>query len=138
MAEGEQSPPAGVTPHLTIGHGKAEAAVAFYKTAFGAEEQFRHMAEDGRRIMHCHLKLNGGSLMLNDDFPEMHGGGAEGPPSGTTLHLQVDDADAWWKRALDAGATVRFPLADQFWGDRYGKLDDPFGFTWSIGGPVKP
>jgi len=137
MADPEQSPSGGVTPHLTIGHGKGEAAVAFYAKAFAAAEQMRHMGEDGRRIMHCHLTINGGSLMLNDDFPEMRGGGEPGPPTGTTLHLQVDDADAWWNRALAAGATVRFPLADQFWGDRYGQLDDPFGFTWSIGGPIK-
>jgi PhnB protein len=73
--------------------------------------------------------------MLNDDFPE-HGGPAS-PPGSLTLHLQVPDADAAWNKALAAGATERFPLADQFWGDRYGQIEDPFGFRWSIGAPVK-
>ena len=79
------------------------------------------MADDGKRIMHAHLKLNGGSLMLNDDFPEF-GHGAATAPASVTLHLQVPDADAAWQRALDAGSEVRFPLADQFWGDRYGQV----------------
>ena len=59
------------------------------------------------------------------------------PPSGFTIHLEVDNADKWWKRAVDAGATVIMPLADQFWGDRYGQLVDPFGHKWSIAAPVK-
>jgi PhnB protein len=59
------------------------------------------------------------------------------PPSAVTLHLEVDDADAWWKRAVEAGATVRFALADQFWGDRYGQLVDPFGHTWSVASKIK-
>ncbi len=136
MAAAEQGPSSGVTPHLTIGNGKGEEAVAFYAAAFGATEQFRHMADDGKRIMHCHLSLNGGSLMLNDDFPEFAGHSAS-PPASVTLHLQVDDADAWWQRAVDAGAAIRFPIADQFWGDRYGQVTDPFGHTWSIGSPIR-
>ena len=72
-------------------------------------------------------------LLLHDDFPEMRGGAASPPPSGTTLHLQVEDADAAWAKALENGFTIRFPLADQFWGDRYGQLLDPFGHVWSIG-----
>jgi len=126
----------GVTPHLTIRGGNAAEAIDFYARAFGASESGRHMADDGKRIMHAHLNINGGALMLNDDFPEMSGHQA-GPPSGTTLHLTVDDADAWWDRAIEAGAIVRFPLDDQFWGDRYGQVSDPYGFTWSIGAPIK-
>ena len=96
----------------------------------------RHLADDGNRLMHAHLTINGGSLMLNDDFPEFREGGGDVPaPGGVTLHIQVPDADAVWGNALAAGATVKFPLEDQFWGDRYGQLEDPFGFTWSIGGP---
>lgn len=127
---------AGVTPHLTITNGKAAEAIAFYEQAFGAREMGRHMAEDGRRIMHAHLTLNDGSLMLNDDFPEMMGK-PSAPPASVTLHLQVDDADAWWDRAVAAGASVRFPIGDQFWGDRYGQVTDPFGHCWSIGAPSK-
>jgi PhnB protein len=133
MERDEQGPAGGVTAHLTIRDGKAADAIDFYSRAFGAEEIGRHMAEDGKRIMHSHLKLNGGSLMLNDDFPEF--GGTASPPGSTVLHLQVPDADAAWNRALEAGASEHFPLADQFWGDRYGQVKDPFGFTWSIGAP---
>ncbi len=130
-----EGPSGGITAHLTIRDNRAAEAIKFYKAAFAAEEAMApHMADDGKRIMHAHLMVNGGHLMLNDDFPE-HGGPAS-PPGSVTLHLQVKDADASWNRALEAGATERFPLADQFWGDRYGQVTDPFGFTWSIGAPV--
>ena len=126
----------GVVAHLTVRDGKAADAIAFYKAAFGATEAMApHMADDGRRIMHAHLMINGGHLMLNDDFPEY--GEAAGVPASVTLHLQVTDADAAWERALTAGAVEHFPLADQFWGDRYGQVEDPFGFRWSIGAPIK-
>ena len=135
MTPEEQGPTRGITAHLTIRDNRAADAIDFYSRAFGATEICRHMGEDGKRIMHAHLNLNGASLMLNDDFTEF-GNGAAGPPAGVTLHLQVSDADAAWNRALEAGAKERFPLADQFWGDRYGQVTDPFGFTWSIGAPV--
>ncbi len=134
MERAEQGPAGGVTAHLTIRDGKAADAIAFYKHAFGATEAVPpHLADDGKRIMHAHLGINGGHLMLNDDFPEY--GSAASAPGSVTLHLQVKDADAAWDRALDAGATEKMPLADQFWGDRYGQVTDPFGFTWSIGAP---
>ena len=136
MDQEQQGPTGGVTAHLTIREGKAADAIDFYSRAFGAEELGRHMADDGKRVMHSHLSLNGGSLMLNDDFPEF--GSAASPPGSVTLHLQVKDADAAWNRALEAGASEKMPLADQFWGDRYGQLTDPFGFTWSIGAPAVP
>lgn len=126
----------GVIPHLTIGGNRAAEAIAFYKAAFGAKQPMQqHMAEDGKRVMHAHLAINGGAVMLNDAFPEY--GGEDGTPGAVTLHLQVDDADAWFKRALDAGATETMPLADQFWGDRYGQVKDPSGHSWSIGAPKK-
>lgn len=130
-----QGPMNGITAHLTIRDGRAIEAIDFYARAFGAEPAMEPVkAEDGKRVMHAHLLLNGGHLLLNDDFPEY--GGAATPPGSTTLHLQVPDADAAWNRALEAGATEKFPLADQFWGDRYGQVTDPYGFTWSIGAPV--
>lgn len=129
-------PASGITAHLTVRDSRAAEAISFYEKAFGAEELGRHMADDGKRIMHAHLNLNGGSLMLNDDFPEYSG--AASPPGGLTLHLQVKDADAAWNRALEAGAKEKMPIGDQFWGDRYGQLTDPFGFTWSIGAPLAP
>ncbi len=136
----EQGPTAGLTPHLTISQGgTASEAIAFYTSAFGATEQARMAAEDGTRLMHAHLTINGGSLMLNDDFPEYraeHTGIAEGPPAGVTLHLQVDNADAWFERAVTAGASITMPLADMFWGDRYGQVADPFGYRWAIGCPI--
>ena len=135
MEQSEQGPSGGVTAHLTIRDGKAADAIDFYGKAFGAEEVGRHMADDGKRIMHAHLKVNGGSLMLNDEFPEFMSAPAT-PPGSLVLHLQVPDADAAWEKAVAAGGEVRFPLADQFWGDRYGQVQDLFGFTWSIGAPV--
>jgi len=123
-------PPAvatGVYPYLTVKGGAA--AVAFYEAAFGARELFRNLGQDGVRIMHSRLEINGDIVMLSDDFSE-----AGAPdPAGVTLHLQVDDARAWFDRAVAAGASVRMPLEDMFWGDRYGQLTDPFGHSWSIG-----
>jgi len=135
MQSEDQSPSGGVTPHITVRDGRAAEAIEFYRRAFGAEELMRHAADDGR-LMHAHLTINGGSLMMHDDFPE-HSGAPAAAPAGVILHLQVDDADRWWTRALQAGAEVRFPLDDQFWGDRCGQLRDPFGHTWSIGSPVR-
>ena len=129
-----QEPSTGLTPHLTIRDRRAAEAIDFYAAAFGAEELMRMPSDDGR-LMHAHLKINGSSLMMHDDFPE-HGPGPAAEPGGVMLHLQVDDADRWWKRAVDAGAAVTLELADQFWGDRYGQLKDPFGHRWSIGAPI--
>jgi PhnB protein len=134
-ARDQQDRSGGITPHLTIRDKKAADAMDFYKKAFGAEELMRHPTDDGR-LMHASLKINGGFLMLNDDFPE-HMGAPSQPAASFVLHLNVPDADAAWKRALDAGAEVRFELADQFWGDRYGQVKDPYGFIWSIGMPIK-
>jgi PhnB protein len=135
MQSEQQSPMGGVTAHITIRDRRAAEAIDFYARAFGAEEMMRHASDDGR-LMHAHLKINGGSLMMHDDFPE-HSGGPAKEPAGTILHLQVDDADRWWNRAVEAGCEVRFPLEDQFWGDRYGQLKDPFGHTWSIGAAIR-
>ena len=137
-ANPDQGPAGGVTPHLTIKDRRGHEAIAFYKAAFGAEEAMPpHLADDGERIMHAHLRINGGSVMLNDEFPEYGACGAGSAPGGVTLHLQVGDADQIGSRALKAGATATMPLADQFWGDRYGQIKDPFGHSWSIGAPVK-
>jgi PhnB protein len=134
MSESPKSPAGGVTPHISVDG--ASAASAFYQQAFGAEELFRLPAQDGKRLMHCHLKINGGSLMLADCFPE-HGGSMVQRSDSFTMHLQVEDVEAWWRRAVEAGATVTMPLADMFWGDRYGRLCDPFGVNWSLAAPVK-
>lgn len=120
-----------VTPHLVCGG--AAKAIAFYKKAFGATELSRVPGPDGK-LLHASVRIGDSVVMLNDEFPGM---GALGPKArqGTsvTIHLFVDDADAWFKRAVKAGATVVMPLEDMFWGDRYGLLEDPFGHNWSIG-----
>jgi PhnB protein len=137
MADESTRPTGGVTPHLTIKGGRASDAAAFYARAFGAKEIFRHPADDGKRLMHCHMSLNGGSLMMADDFPEYRGGAAAPDPTGVVLHLQVDDADKLWAQAIAAGAVETMALADQFWGDRYGQVRDPFGHSWSIASTLK-
>lgn len=120
-----------ITPHLVVKNGNE--AIEFYKKAFGARELSRSAGPDGTRVMHASLQIGDSMIMLNDEFPEY---GAKGPRSigGTpvTIHLYVDDADTWYKRAVEAGATETMPIMDAFWGDRYGKLTDPFGHEWSI------
>jgi PhnB protein len=129
-------PLTGITPYLSIASRGGMAAAEFYARAFGAVEVRRMVADDGERLVHAHLHINGGSVMLSDEFPEM-GGEVDVEPKSVTLHLQVDDADEWWNRAIVAGAVPVYPLADQFWGDRYGVLKDPFGHCWSIGAPIR-
>ena len=128
----------GLTPYLTIRGGRGVEAIGFYEAAFGAKELFRNMAEDGRRVLHGRLEINGAQVFFSDDFPEMRGGAEAPAPAGVVLHLQVDDADAWSARAAAAGAQIAMPVTDMFWGDRYGHLKDPFGHTWSVGSPKKP
>lgn len=127
-----------VSPHLVVGD--AAAAIDFYVKAFGAVELGRVPGPDGR-LVHAAVQINGHTVMLNDDFPEMCGGKSMTPTSlgGTpvTIHLTVDGVDDWFTRAVDAGATVVQPLDDQFWGDRYGAVEDPFGHRWSMGQPVR-
>lgn len=135
MAETTSAIPVGVYPYLKVTGGKA--ALEFYTRAFGATEEFRTYGEDGERIMHARFRVNGGAILLSDDFPEFRGGTPSLPPEGVTIHLEVDNADRWWERAVAAGAEVVMPLADQFWGDRYGQLKDPFGHSWSIGAPIQ-
>jgi len=120
-----------LTPHLVVkGAGKA---IDFYKKAFGAEELVRMAAPDGKSILHADLKIGDSHVFLADEVPNMD---CRGPESigGTpvTIHMYVEDADATFGQALAAGAKVKMPLSDMFWGDRYGVLADPFGHAWSI------
>jgi PhnB protein len=123
-----------LTPHIVVSN--AAAAIDFYKAAFGAVESYRHLAPNTGKIMHATLKINGGVLMLHDDFSTPESGKCQTPEalggSPVTFHLEVPDADAAWAVALAAGAEVKIPLANQFWGARYGQVRDPFGFYWSI------
>jgi len=129
--------PPGLTPYLTIRGGRGQEAVAFYEKAFGGRELFRNVADDGKRLLHARVEINGAIVFLSDDFPDMRGGAESPAPGGVGLHLQVDDADAWAKRAADAGAEVVMPVAEMFWGDRYGQLRDPFGHSWTVGSAKK-
>jgi PhnB protein len=120
-----------VTPYLTV-RGAADA-IEFYKRAFGAREKERMRGADGKTIVHAELTIGDSVVMLSDEFPGM---GSRAPQSlgGSTgyLFLYVPDVDAAFKRAVDAGATVAMPLTDMFWGDRFGKVADPFGHVWGM------
>ncbi len=130
-----ERPTGGITPFLAIRDNRGAEALALYERAFGAEVVERNLAQDGERIMQASVKLNGGWVMLADAFPEF--GHNVKAPAAVTLHLQVEDADRWFARAVEAGCTVTMPLANQFWGDRYGQFTDPFGHNWSIGAALR-
>jgi PhnB protein len=134
----DQQPYRGVIPHLTVDN--AVAAIEFYVKGLGGKEKSRHPAEDGKRLMHAEVEINGAPIFLNDDFPEMTGGKSKAPRSigGTpvTLHLNVPNCDEAVKRAAAAGAKVTMPPFDAFWGMRYAVIVDPFGHEWSIAHPL--
>ncbi len=119
-----------VTPHL-ICAGAADA-VLFYKKAFGAEELLRLPGSEGKRLHAC-IRIGDSALMLAEEFPEW---GSVGPKSlegsPVTIHLQVEDVDGFVARAVAAGAKLTMPIDDMFWGDRYGRLEDPFGHHWAV------
>lgn len=124
-----------LTPHL-ICAGAADA-IAFYVKAFNAVELGRMPGPDGK-LIHAMLRIGDSPLMLVDEFPQW---GSKSPATlgGTpvSIHLYVENADAAFQQAVDAGAAVRMPLADMFWGDRYGVVVDPFGHQWSIATHIK-
>lgn len=118
----------GVVVHLAVSDGVG--ALEFYKTVAGTEEYSRVYAQAGNQLFYASPMINGGPFMLDDFFPEF--GHTPCSPRAIVPHLQVDDVDRWWQRAVDAGCTVAMPLEKQFWGDRYGQLFDPFGARWSL------
>src|SRR5690349_11654247 len=119
-----------VTPYLAVRHGVA--ALEFYKKAFGATEVYKLIMPDGR-LGHAEMRLGDSLIMLSDEFPE-YGGKAPEALGGSPVALQlyVEDVDAFFKRALAAGAKERKPVMDQFYGDRSGQLEDPFGHLWWV------
>jgi PhnB protein len=125
----------GLVPHLVVNG--AAAAIDYYKAALGAEELGRMPGPDGR-VLHAALRVGGAVLYLCDYFPEYCGGVARAPsgPTPITLHLNVPDCDAAIARAVAAGGSVSMPADDMFWGDRYGKVTDPFGHEWSFAHPL--
>ena len=124
-----------ITAHLVVRDG--DKAIEFYKKAFGAEAIGVHHSPDGK-VMHASLKIGDSHLMLADEFPQM---GSKGPQSlggsPVVLNIYVEDVDALFNQAVAAGATVTMPLANQFWGDRYGQIVDPFGHRWALGSHVE-
>lgn len=125
-----------ITPHLVVRD--ADRAIDFYERAFGARELYRNLAPDGHSIIHSELPIGDSRLFINEEFPDYgqhsprHYGG-----SAVTLHLYVADVDALFNRAVDTGTKVTVPLADQFWGDRYAKVRDPFGHEWSLASRIE-
>lgn len=121
-----------VTPHLVVR--EAGKAIEFYKQAFGAEEMARMPGPDGRSIMHAELRIGDSRVMLGEEFPQMQRWVSPQQLKGTTiaLHMYVKDVDAAFSRAVNAGATVSMPVMDTFWGDRYGRVTDPWGHEWSL------
>jgi PhnB protein len=117
-----------VTPYLTVAD--ANAAIAFYARAFGAKELVRMPM--GSKVMHAELQIGSARIMLSDAMPEMGGPPAPSGETSVSVHLYVPDTDATVKRAAAAGATVTAEPADMFWGDRFAKLKDPFGHSWSV------
>lgn len=120
-----------ITPQLVVRDGAA--AIEFYQRAFGAREVSRQVGPDGKLIMHAELRIGDSPLFVVDESPDW---GTRSPRSlgdtPVTIQLYVEDADALFDRATKAGAQVTMPLADQFWGDRYGMVLDPFGHSWAI------
>src|SRR3954447_4229210 len=119
-----------IIPHLVVRD--AAAAAEWYTAALGAEERGR-LAVPGGKLMQLELRFGSSTVMLADEFPDM---GVLSPLSiggtATVLHLSTDDVDAVWQRAIDGGAAVRQPLAEVFWGERYGQITDPFGHRWGL------
>ena len=120
-----------LTPHLVVKD--AISAIAFYEKAFGATNFGTMLCPQTNKVMHAQLQIGDSKLMLAEEFPDY---GCLGPLSigGTpvTIHLYVEDVDATYAQAVEAGATPTMPVMDMFWGDRYGKLKDPFGHEWSV------
>jgi PhnB protein len=125
-----------LTPSLTVRN--AERAIEFYKQAFGAEVRGGVAKGPDGKVMHAELKIGDSVIMLSDEYPEF---GSKSPQSigdsGMGLHIYLDNVDAAFDRAVKAGASVEMPVMDQFWGDRYGKLKDPFGHKWSMATHVR-
>ena len=124
-----------ITPHLICAG--ASDAIDFYKQAFGAVELSRLQDAEGN-VMHAAIRIGDSAIMLNEENPQWDSFGPKSlKGSPVTIHLYVENADATFEQAVRAGAKVTMPLDDMFWGDRYGKVEDPFGHHWSIGTHVR-
>jgi len=121
-----------LTPSIVVSDGMG--AIAFYEKALGAQLRGEAMKGEDGKVMNAQLVIGDSVLMLNDEFPNY---GVFAPKDGqsvyVTIHIRSEDIDNDWRRAVNAGMTVKMPLEDQFWGDRYGQFTCPFGYNWSIG-----
>jgi PhnB protein len=126
-------------PHLIVRDGMA--ALKFYREVFGAQEGHNMMAHDGERLMHGEIELDGHKLFVSDEFKAEEGGVCKTPQtlggSSVRVTLQTDDADGVVERAVARGAKVIMPVADMFWGARYGQILDPYGHVWGINQQLK-
>jgi PhnB protein len=132
-----QSPPEGsqtLTPYLVLDD--AAGAIDFYKRVFGAEETFRMDMPDGK-VGHASLRFGESQVMLADDFPQSTYEPPRGRPASVGMYLYVDDVDAVFQRAVDAGAKVESEVQDMFWGDRWCRITDPFGHSWELATHVR-
>jgi uncharacterized glyoxalase superfamily protein PhnB len=123
----------GVIPYLAVDG--AEEAVAFYTRAFGARQFGDIVKDDSGKVMNACVEINGGMVMLMDTMPNMGDEGMAATSQGLSLQIITDEGDLWWNRAVAAGCTVTQSFKPEFWGDRYGRLRDPFGLTWAINEP---
>ncbi len=121
-----------VTPHMVVRD--AAAAIDFYKKAFGAEEVMRMPGPDGQGVVHAEIKIGDSMIMMCDEQPHMEHCASPAKLNGTTMGicLYVPDCDKSFEQAVSAGATASMPPTDMFWGDRYGKVTDPFGHEWAV------
>ena len=129
-----------LTPYLVVSD--AAQAIEFYKQAFGATvDSEPHLMPGSDKIMHVRLLINGSLIMLADDFSQAMGIPSMTPTalggSPVTLALNLTDVQSFWDKAVAGGVTVTMPLADMFWGDRYGQFTDPFGHRWSVSQTLK-
>lgn len=138
MSQNTKPGPNTLTPHMVVKN--AAAAIEFYKKAFGAMENCRLSAPNGL-LIHAQVQIGNSRLMLMDEMECPNGGSAKSAlelgGSPISLHLHVEDADAAFQQAIAAGAEETMPLQDMFWGDRYGRLKDPFGYEWSIASTIQ-
>ena len=119
-----------ITPHLVVSDGAK--AVEFYQKAFGATDSETMMSPDGKAVMHAQLKIGNSMLMLGNEFPPHCLSPKSRGGTSVSLYLYFDNADAAFDRAVKAGCTVKMPMSDQFWGDRFGQVEDPFGHQWGF------
>jgi len=119
-----------ITPHIVVSD--PDEAIEFYKKALGAQEKGRFNAPDGKSVMHAELKIGDSIVMLGSEHPPQCLSPKSRGGTSVSLYLYFENADAAFDRAVKAGCTVKMPMTDQFWGDRYGQVEDPFGHQWGF------